>query len=112
MMPFLAQSDFTPISPATQLALYSAVTVVGQIVAIWVSLRRRPPIEADLVKINTELKALERRQINFEKRHIDEMELLNGKLTSMSTDLNKNTNSIERALGRLEGRTESHEHHS
>lgn len=52
-------ADFTPLSPQAQAAIFSVIAIVLAILAIRGYLRRSPPLDSELVKLNTAIASLQ-----------------------------------------------------
>lgn len=58
MLPSLV-ANFTPLSPAAQLAIVSLLVVAVALVTIWSHLRRKPPLDSELAKLHGAIESLQ-----------------------------------------------------
>lgn len=125
MLPLLA--EFTPLSPSAQLAIFSLLTVVVTLVSLWSMLRRRPPLDAQIARFEAAIEGLNRsvadlaeaqRQASSHGFRIDAIERncaacrietnralkdVYDRIESVESSMGENFQSVERALGRIEG---------
>jgi hypothetical protein len=59
MLP-LTYAQFTPLSPGAQLAIVSLLVIVGALVALWSHLKRKPPLDSELIQLHTAIGALQK----------------------------------------------------
>lgn len=59
-MPPAILAEFVPLSPASQWAIVSLLSVALILISIWAILRRKPPLGEDLVKLNATISSLEK----------------------------------------------------
>jgi hypothetical protein len=54
-------ADFVPglLSQGFQLDLLNLIAIIGALVALWVALRRKPPLDSELVKLETAIEGLQ-----------------------------------------------------
>lgn len=135
-------AEFVPLSPSAQWAIISILSVVLTVVLIWSNVRRRPPLDTELVKLQVAIEALNKSvgELTETQRahasHGSEIEKLQEEVhllrsyreedlrsqreyTRMSGErvfkrideldlaVNRNFQSVERALGQLEGQIKS-----
>jgi chromosome segregation ATPase len=140
MSPIVA--DFTPLSASAQVAIVSLLAVLLIVLNILALLRRKPPLDTELVKLNSAIDGLQKSVDSLNataKEHADhdaEITALKEKVRTLEsareTDLqaqrkytrettheifekldelkdsvNANFQSVERAMGQLEGKVEA-----
>jgi cell division protein FtsL len=73
MLP-LPFAQFTPLSPAAQLAIVSVLAVAVALVTLWAHLRRKPPLDSELLKLHTAIESLQKSVEGLDataKKHAD-----------------------------------------
>jgi chromosome segregation ATPase len=82
-------ADFTPLSPSAQVAVVSVLGVIAVVVGIWVAVRRRPPLDTELEKLNSAIAGLQKAVDALTKtagehaHHATEIQALKSKVTTL-----------------------------
>jgi predicted nucleic acid-binding Zn-ribbon protein len=140
MFPPLA--EFAPLPPAAQWAIVSLLSVALTLVLIYNALRRKPPLDAELVKLQSAIESLQKSVDDLTETqkahatHASEIAELQRKVTALeqhreedaraqrtytresgqrifvkidelSASVAQNFQSVERAIGQLEGQVKS-----
>lgn len=58
-------AQFTPLTPAAQLTIVSILAVAVALVTLWAHLRRKPPLDTELVKLHAAIAGLEKSVIQL-----------------------------------------------
>ncbi|WP_043588956.1 hypothetical protein [Geminisphaera colitermitum] len=112
-----ASSQPTPLTSEFQTGLISSLSIAALALSVWAYFRRRPPVDADLSRIEADLKALKEqhaalvekqdREAAEQRKQTDD--LINGvykRIEAVQSSFNRNFQTMERALGRIEGAIE------